>query len=558
MTKPTTLYDDDMVKIMQDPALWAEYHLGQKPRWYQEQILRHPHNRIVLRCGRRIGKCIEASQRILNAETGEYVSVGELFARQAKEVPLFSLQEDYKLKASQSFFIEDNGVKPTFRVETKHGADVVLTGNHPVLTIDGWCEVDALTVGKAIAVPKALPAFGPDRPGEDRARMVGYLTGCLNQTKKGQVLNIRAGEMIPVLLKTADALGIQLLKKSEQNYLFFDRERLFDDVILESQTGIPKEVFGYDKEHLALFIASLYDANGWNYANRIAEIGFGSRQRTLVKDLKHLLLRFGIDSNIVQRILSEEPYHQLMLYSKKQVLAFIDTFAGKSAKNYGLTRAKANEMTENAVTLPTDIWPHIEARRKEMGLKKYEVTGDKAEKFRTNVGLAEEKALRYAETLEDPFLYDMAQSDLYWEEVVSITPVGERQTYDVFVPNTHNLVVEDVLVHNTWTMAAHMLWVAFTCNGGKLEMGGATCIVATPYDNQARLIFDQLTMFIDENEVLRNSIKSITKNPYYIKFLNGSVIKLFTAGTRSGAGGGSLRGQKADWLYMDRLCPFSS
>ena len=64
-----TKHDNEMAKIIVDPVLWAEHHLGQKPRWYQEQILRHPHNRIVLRCGRRLGKCIAGDQRILDATT---------------------------------------------------------------------------------------------------------------------------------------------------------------------------------------------------------------------------------------------------------------------------------------------------------------------------------------------------------------------------------------------------------------------------------------------------------------------------------------------------------
>lgn len=107
-------------------------------------------------------------------------------------------------------------------------------------------------------------------------------------------------------------------------------------------------------------------------------------------------------------------------------------------------------------------------------------------------------------------------------------------------------------IGKTWTMCAHMLWVTFTCNGGKVPRG-ATCVVATPYDNQARLIFDQLKEFIDNNAALADSIVSMTRNPYIITFKNGSKIKLFTAGTRSGAEGGSLRGQKADWLYMDEV-----
>jgi replicative DNA helicase len=108
-------------------------------------------------------------------------------------------------------------------------------------------------------------------------------------------------------------------------------------------------------------------------------------------------------------------------------------------------------------------------------------------------------------------------------------------------------------IGKTWTMTAHMLWVAFTCNGGKNIKKGATCLVATPYDSQAREIFDQLKTFIENNPILAQSVDTMTKNPYLIKFKNNSRIKLFTAGTRSGAEGGSMRGQKADWLYLDEM-----
>lgn len=71
MSEHLTNEDKKMMRIMQDPVAWAETHLNQKPRWYQEQALRHPHNRIALRWGRRLGKCIAEGQTLVNADTGE-------------------------------------------------------------------------------------------------------------------------------------------------------------------------------------------------------------------------------------------------------------------------------------------------------------------------------------------------------------------------------------------------------------------------------------------------------------------------------------------------------
>lgn len=542
----------EMIRIMKDPVLWAEKHLNQKPRWYQEQILRHPHNRIVLRCGRRLGKCIAGDQRILNAQTGEYEMIDDLYKKRSKKLPVFSVTDDYKIGASSAFHIEDNGIKPVFNVKTKHGAVIKLTGNHPLLTIDGWKEVDMLSVGDFIAKPKTLPVFGKERPGLNRAKVVGYITGGYNMTKAGPILKISTPEFTESISHTAKQENVTLVRKTAQNFFFFDDSGRYKEVLSTPPGRIPKEVFTYDKTHLAVFLASFYDVNGWSYAERIAEIGFGSRSNELAREMKHLLLRFGIEANVIQRKISGEPYYQLMIYSKNDVLLFAEEIGKYGLKDYQKVITRAEQMDPRELTIPVDIWPYIEEERQKKKMKKFEVTGNKGEKLRTKIGLSEEKAYRYAENLQFPLLHDLATSDVLWEEITAIEPAGEQQTYDVFVPDTHNLVIEDVLVHNTWTMAAHMLWGVFTGYGGTVKNRGAVAIVATPYDSQAKLIFDQLREFIDNNEMLANSVKSITKNPYYIQFKNGGTIKLFTAGTKNGSGGAGLRGQKADYLYMDK------
>lgn len=102
-------------------------------------------------------------------------------------------------------------------------------------------------------------------------------------------------------------------------------------------------------------------------------------------------------------------------------------------------------------------------------------------------------------------------------------------------------------IGKTLTMCIHILWYAFTHQNSKQ-------VIATPYDSQVQLIFDMLKEFIRSTPELEQSVSSIVKSPHNeIKIKNGSTIKGFTAGTRSGSAGGSLRGQAADWLYMDEV-----
>jgi replicative DNA helicase len=66
---------------------------------------------------------------------------------------------------------------------------------------------------------------------------------------------------------------------------------------------------------------------------------------------------------------------------------------------------------------------------------------------------------RFAEALADQRLRDLAESDVYWDEIIGIEPLGMEQVYDLTIPNTHNYVANDVCVHNT-AMALNAIWHA--------------------------------------------------------------------------------------------------
>jgi intein/homing endonuclease len=557
-----TRHDKEMLEIMRDPVKWVAHHLGEIPRWYQEQILRHPHHRKVLRCGRRIGKCIEETQRVLNPETGEYKTVSQLYNEQNSQeesAKLITLNEKYHLEESEAFFVEDNGVKPTFKVTTKYGAEVKLTGNHPVLTLDGWLEVDALEKGMRIATPSAMPYFGKSSTNDDKVKTIAYLIAGGHWSGKQLTFSCKSQEVANDFVESAHNTGIRVVKQVTKENTYVVASELDDELMKAIEDKrVPDKIFTSKREKMSLFLNRLYAASGWGYNGSRPEIGYATVSHNLAIDIKHLLLRFGIQSNLQTK---KKEYkgrltknYQLMIHRREGLLMFgsdIGIYDKEQLILDIVDKTSAIEAIEQ--TVPKEVWNYIEEERNEKKLSKADVAGSKEERLRTNQSPTVSKITKYADNLESAFLYDLARSDVIWEEVTDIEEVGERRTFDVFVPETHNLVVEDVMVHNTWTMAAHMLWVAFTCNGGTELKKGATCVVATPYDNQARLIYDQLKAFIDDNPVLENSISSMTKNPYVIQFKNKSIIRLFTAGTRSGSEGGSLRGQKASWLYMDEV-----
>jgi replicative DNA helicase len=57
--------------------------------------------------------------------------------------------------------------------------------------------------------------------------------------------------------------------------------------------------------------------------------------------------------------------------------------------------------------------------------------------------------------LHEPALFNLAHSDVWWDEIASIDPLGEAETFDLTVPDHHNFVANDVIVHNS-TLATNI------------------------------------------------------------------------------------------------------
>jgi replicative DNA helicase len=46
-------------------------------------------------------------------------------------------------------------------------------------------------------------------------------------------------------------------------------------------------------------------------------------------------------------------------------------------------------------------------------------------------------------------LVDVATSDLFWDEVRSIEPLGDHPTFDATIEGTHNFIADGIVVHNS-------------------------------------------------------------------------------------------------------------
>src|SRR5260370_7698344 len=63
--------------------------------------------------------------------------------------------------------------------------------------------------------------------------------------------------------------------------------------------------------------------------------------------------------------------------------------------------------------------------------------------------LSRERAARLAQVVGSEHLAMLAQSDVYWDEIISIEPDGEAEVYDLTVDELHNFVAGNIVLHNS-------------------------------------------------------------------------------------------------------------
>jgi replicative DNA helicase len=117
--------------------------------------------------------CMPASTRLLRADSGREVTMGELVLSQEQPM-VWSIDSRLRLVPARLVRTFPTGIKPVFRLRLASGLEVDATANHRFRTIEGWRHLDELTTGAFVAVPRRLPApeSEQDRWDEDELQQV--------------------------------------------------------------------------------------------------------------------------------------------------------------------------------------------------------------------------------------------------------------------------------------------------------------------------------------------------------------------------------------------------
>jgi replicative DNA helicase len=452
-----------------------------------------PGDLIIVAARPSMGKCLAHDAEIL-LDDGSVATIEEIY--RTRSARLLTLDERWKFAITEPSAFVDDGEKPVFRVTTRLGRTVETTLTHPFLTIDGWKPLSEVAVGDHVAVPRRLEVFGTAEMRECEVKLLAYLIGDGNLTgttprftnadeRLRDEFSAAVAGFAPRQSWAADlpdtaltfgswgsgksSRGAMLLASESVEVLALaERDALttwLDRLGLMGKGAaakfVPAPVFTLPRPQVALFLNRLFATDGWAtvLASGQAQLGYATVSERLARQLQHLLLRFGVIAQLRRREMKYRDGHrtawQLDITEAESIRTFareIGIFGKEAALDRVAAAVGAKRYQTNRDLIPRGVWARIEAAKGEESwaslARRAGIEGW------TNVhagkrSLSRRRVRAFADALNDTELRALADSEVYWDEVVSVEPLGMRQVYDLTIPDTHNFVANDVCVHNT-------------------------------------------------------------------------------------------------------------
>ena len=225
---------------------------------------------------------------------------------------------------------------------------------------------------------------------------------------------------------------------------------------------VPPVIFELPREKLALFLNRAFTCDGSIYVQNGDQVGisYSTVNEGLARDMQHLLLRFRIVAKLRRRSIlyrgERRPAFELRIVRQEDIARFvreIGIFGKERAVAKALRISSRKRPKVNLDVVPAEVWSLIERKkgaRTWADISRALGFAEKGHNLHVGTrGLSRPRLRRIAEILGDAELENLATSDIYWDRIESIEHVGERQVYDLTVPEHHNFVAEDIVVHNT-------------------------------------------------------------------------------------------------------------
>jgi replicative DNA helicase len=426
--------------------------------------------------------CLTAETRILRADTGAEVTLGELLASGERDVPVWSLDERLRLVPRTMTHVFPSGVKKVFRLKLTSGRDVQATANHPFLTFDGWKSLGELVPGSRLAVPRNMPNPLEIREmPEPELIMLGHLIGDGSFVKNQPIRYASKDEAnLAAVAEAAKHFGITAVRddseaarctslrlpapfrlaRGRRNPIaaWLDSFGLFG--LRSHEKFIPRCISSLPKDQLALFLRHLWATDGSVTVSSAGAVRvyYATSSERLARDFQRLLLRFDIRPRIhAVGNMYGHPQWTVDVCGVQDQRRFLLEIGVHGERTVEVERALQRLQWMKAMgrfdSVPAGVWDRVRQvmEDRQMVLSKMQASIGTASRGDLNplINPSRTRLRRVAEVLGDSELEMLATNDVYWDTVKSIEAIGEEPVYDATVLGTHNFVANGINVHNS-------------------------------------------------------------------------------------------------------------
>ena len=322
------------------------------------------------------------------------------------------------------------GRKPVYRLKTKAGYELDLTADHRVLTENRGdvpaCELRAgdrlllsgsgfgaqvLDQNVALGIGTAVGdgcITNTETPGliitmhEDECDVLADIAAGINR-EKATFVDDGSARRVTTVTMPAKGTGARVSTSNQRIVKTFSRYAVLDGGSINKQ--FTDEIYGLDRDSTAGILRGLFTADGTvaNYGDKTQYVSLDSCSLTLLKQVQHLLLSFGIKSK---------------LYSDRRTS--LTTLCPDGAGGYA--RYNVAQMHSLRISRSSRI-----AFEREIGFHPASAKSAALANMNCSVGF-------YADRLSDEFC--------------SLEPLGDADVFDLTEYDTEHFVANGLQVHN--------------------------------------------------------------------------------------------------------------